>query len=210
MNALAELVSSRVRAEVFRLLFGLDCGELHMREIERRSGLAYGTVRQELASLARLGLVQARKSGNRTYYRANTAHPLYPDIRNIVLKTSGLKALLRGRLSHPAIQVAFVFGSVASASEKPRSDVDLMVIGTIGLRQLSKLLSGASAELRREVNPHVLTVEEFLSRKRDRDHFLTAILAEPKLFVIGSENELETMGERRLAASALQQPARGR
>jgi DNA-binding transcriptional ArsR family regulator len=210
MNALAELVSSRVRAEVFRLLFGLDRGELHMREVERQSGLAYGTVRQELASLARLGLVEARKSGNRTYYHANTAHPLYTDIRSIVLKTSGLTDLLRRRLSHPGIQIAFVFGSMASAREKPRSDLDLMVIGTIGLRQLGKLLSGAAKELGREVNPHVLTVEEFLSRKRARDHFLTTVLSEPKLFVIGSESELETMGERRLAASALQQPARGR
>src|SRR5215467_3522381 len=125
MNTLAELLSSKVRAEVFRLLFGPDDGELHMREIGRRSGLAYATVRQELARLARQGLVEARKSGNRTYYRANTAHPLSPDIRSLVLKTSGLADLLRERLSHPGIKLAFVFGSLARATQKPHSDVDL-------------------------------------------------------------------------------------
>jgi uncharacterized protein len=201
MSTLAELVSSRVRAEVFRLLFGLDAGELHVREIARRSGFAYATVRQELASLARLGLVEARKSGNRTYYHANRAHPLYPDIRSIVLKTAGLGDLLRQRLGDSGILIAFVFGSVATAAEKPHSDVDLMVIGGISLRQLGKLLSGIGIDLGREVNPHVLTVEEFSSRKRARDHFLTTVLGEPKLFVIGSENELEAVGDQRVVAA---------
>ena len=210
MNPLAELFSSKVRAEVFRLLFGMNAAELHMREIERRSGLAYATIRQELASLSRLALVESRKSGNRIYYRANISHPLYPEIRALVLKTSGLPAMLRERLKHPGIKMAFVFGSVAKGTERPDSDVDLMVIGTIGLRQISKLLSGLGLKLGREVNPHILTVDEFAKRKTSRDHFLMTVLSEPKMFVIGSENELETMGERRLVASSQHQPARDR
>lgn len=66
MNALVELLSSRVKAEVFRLLFGLTNRELHVRELERQSGLAVSTVRQELKRLTRLGLVEARRDGNRT------------------------------------------------------------------------------------------------------------------------------------------------
>jgi DNA-binding transcriptional ArsR family regulator len=87
MNALAELLSSRVKAEVFRLLFGLTACELHVRELQRRSGLSVSTVRQELRRLTGLGLVEVRKDGNRTYYRANAEHPLYADIRSLVLKT---------------------------------------------------------------------------------------------------------------------------
>jgi len=210
MSLLAELLSSRARAEVFRLLFGPGESELHGRDIQRRSGLADATVRQELEKLARLGLVQLRRSGNRSYYRANRAHPLYTDIRSIVLKTSGLAGLLRERLRHPGIQVAFVFGSVASGVEKPNSDVDLMVIGSTSLRQVGKLLSGLGAELGREVNPYVLTTEEFLNRKKKRDHFLTTVLGERKLFVIGSEHDLEAMGAQRMAAAAQPQPTRGR
>ena len=56
-GVLSQILSSRVRAEVFRLLFGLGEAELHGREIQRRSGLAVGTVRQELKKLERLGLV---------------------------------------------------------------------------------------------------------------------------------------------------------
>ena len=194
MNTLVELLSSRVKAEVFRLLFGMKGGELHVRELERQSGLADATVRQELKRLARLGLVEARRDGNRTYYRANNLHPLYADIRNIVLKTSGLVDLLRGALAHPGIRVAFVFGSLANGNDNAHSDVDLMVIGTISWRQLGKQLSGAATKVGREINPHVLTSEEFAQRKNARDHFLTTVLKAPRLFVIGSENELETTG----------------
>lgn len=196
MNQLAELLSSRGRAEIFRLLFGPTRGELHVRELERRTGLSDATVRQELKKLSRLGVVEARRDGNRRYYRANDAHPLYPDIRNLVLKTSGLTDVLREALDGAGdIELAFVFGSVASNTVKAHSDIDLMVIGTIGLRQLSKRLSGLEAKLGREVNPHVLTPEEFARRARERDHFITAVLKGPRLFVVGGEDELRRLGQ---------------
>jgi DNA-binding transcriptional ArsR family regulator len=194
MNSLADLLSSRVKAEIFRLLFGGAESELHVREIERRSGLADATVRQELKRLTRLGLVEPRRDGNRTYYHANTDHPLYPDIRNMVLKTSGLADFLREALTHSGVRLAFVFGSLASSNGKAGSDLDLMVIGSISLRQLGKLLSGAATKLGRELNPHVLSPEEFAKRRKTREHFITTVLSEPRLFVIGSEDELKAMG----------------
>jgi DNA-binding transcriptional ArsR family regulator len=194
MNTLSDLLSSRVKAEIFRLLFGGADGELHVREIERRSGLADATVRQELKRLTRLGVVEPRRDGNRTYYHANTEHPLYPDIRNMVLKTSGLVDVLQEPLTHSGIRLAFVFGSLARSNSKAGSDVDLMVIGTISLRQLGKLLSGVATKLGREINPHVLTPEEFAKRGKTRDHFVATVLSEPRLFVIGSEDELKAMG----------------
>lgn len=194
MNALAELLSSRVKAEIFRLLFGVTANELHVRAIERQSGLADATVRQELKRLLRLGIVESRIDGNRTYYRADTRHPLYPDIRNMVLKTEGLGEVLHQALVSPDIKLAFVFGSVAAGTESAQSDIDLIVIGTISLRQLVKLLSGVAMRVGREINPHVFTAEEFARRKKARDHFISTVLAAPKLFVIGDEDELEAMG----------------
>jgi uncharacterized protein len=208
MNTLAELLSSRVKAEIFRLLFGATPRELHVREIERQSGLADATVRQELKRLLRVGVIESRLDGNRTYYRANTSHPLYPDIRNLVLKTIGLKDALREALASPDVKLAFVFGSVAAGSESAESDIDLIVIGSISLRQLSKLLSSVAMRVGREINPHVFTVEEFKRRLKARDHFITTVLAAPKLIVIGNEDELTTMGRERLVARASDQPAR--
>ena len=193
MNRLAEILSSRARAEIFRLLFSGTGGELHVREIERRSGLNDSTLRQELRKLVRLDLVQSRRDSNRVYYRAKTESPLYPEIRNLVLKTSGLSDVLKSALTDKRIRVAFVFGSIARGEEKAGSDVDLMVIGEIGLRQLTGLLSGVSVRIGREINPHVFSMKEFSRRKATKDHFLTQVLESPKIFIIGNENELKAM-----------------
>ena len=188
-------MSSRVRAEIFRLLFGLDEKELHLREMERQAGLSLGTIRQDLQKLVRLDLVTTRRDGNRLYYRANTEHPLYPTIRQMVLKTAGLVEILKSAIDREGVEVAFVFGSLASSREKAASDVDLMVIGTVGLRALSGWLSGISEQIGREINPHTMTVEEFGRRKQKGDHFLSNVLESPKLFIIGNENDLATMGQ---------------
>ena len=194
MSRLAELLSSRARAEIFRLLFGGTGEELHVREIERRSGLNDSTLRQELRKLVRLDLVQSRRDSNRVYYRAKTLNPLYPEIRNLVLKTSGLSDVLKSALTDKRIHVAFVFGSIASEQEKAASDVDLMVIGQLGLRDLSRLLSGIEEKIGREVNPHVLREGEFRKRIQAKDHFVSSVMETPKIFIIGSQRELEAMG----------------
>jgi len=194
MNRLAELLSSRARAEIFRLLFNGMGEEIHVREIERRSGLNDSTLRQELRKLVRLELVQSRRDSNRVYYRAKTENPLYPEIRNLVLKTSGLFDVLKSTLTDKRILVAFVFGSVARGEEKAGSDVDLMVIGQLGLRDLSRLLSGIEEKIGREVNPHVLREEEFGKRIRAKEHFVSSVMESPKIFIIGSQRELEAMG----------------
>jgi uncharacterized protein len=194
MNRLAELLSSRARAEIFRLLFSGTGEELHVREMERRLGLNDSTLRQELRKLVRLDLVQSRRDSNRVYYRAKTENPLCPEIRNLVLKTSGLADVLKSVLADKRILVAFVFGSVARGEEKAGSDVDLMVIGQLGLRDLSRLLSGIEEKIGREVNPHVFHEAEFRKRVRAKEHFVSRVMESSKIFIMGSQHELEAMG----------------
>jgi DNA-binding transcriptional ArsR family regulator len=194
MNRLAELLSSRARAEIFRLLLSGTGEELHVREIERRSGLNDSTLRQELRKLVRLDLVQSRRDSNRVYYRAKTESPLYPEIRNLVLKTSGLSDVLKSALSDKRIRVAFVFGSIARGEEKAGSDVDLMMIGQLGLRDVSRLLSGIEEKIGREVNPHVFHKVEFQKRVRTKEHFISSVMESSKIFIIGSQHELDAMG----------------
>jgi DNA-binding transcriptional ArsR family regulator len=191
---LEELISSRVRAEIFRLLFGLKGGEMHVREIERQSGLRLSTVRQDLAKLSKLDLVKARKDSNRLYYRANNEHPLYIEIHRLVLKTSGLVDTLKKALNHKEVKVAFVFGSIATNTDQAGSDVDLMIIGNVGLRKTVGWLSGASEQVGREINPHTMTIDEFKKRRNEGEHFLTRVLESPRLFVIGTEDELAGLG----------------
>jgi predicted nucleotidyltransferase len=193
MNTLAKIVCSRVRSEIFRILFSLRADELHLREIQRQTGFAIGTVRQDMGKLVKIGLVTRRQDGNRVYYAANTSHPLYAEIRQLVLKTVGLADVLKAALSSKVIRCAFVFGSVASGAEASSSDVDLMVIGDISLRKMSALLSGIGNRLGREINPHVMNATEFKERLRKQNHFLTSVLASSRIFVVGSEHDLKAM-----------------
>jgi predicted nucleotidyltransferase len=195
MTDLAVIVASRVKAEIFRLLFGLRRPELHLREIVRQSGLSLGTVQQELKGLTSVGLLKSRRDGNRVYFSANPDHPAHRELSALVLKTDGLAGVLGKALTDPEVQLAFVFGSIARGETHAESDVDLMVIGSIGLRGLTKLLSGVAEVVGREINPHILTPEEFCERKRSKDHFVTSVLAAPKLFVKGTEHELAAMGQ---------------
>jgi predicted nucleotidyltransferase len=194
MNTLSEILSSRARAEIFRLLFSGMAAELHIREIQRRSGLTDATIRQELRKLARLDLVLGRRDSNRVYYRANKESPLFQEIHGLVIKTAGLVDVLREALSDERIRIAFVFGSLARGEEKSHSDVDLMVIGATRLRPLSAMLSGLSGRIGREINPHVLTEAEFKKRRQEGEHFLKAVMEGPKLFVIGNQDAFDAMG----------------
>ena len=191
---LADIMGSRIRAELFRLLFTRPETELHGRELQRRSGFNDRALRQELAKLTRLELVMPRRAGNRLYYRANTRHPLYPDLRNLALKTAGWADALKACLASENIQIAFVFGSLARHEEQAQSDVDLMVIGDAGLRALTGMLKGAAETLGREINPHILTREDYRKRLAANDHFLRSILTEPKIFIKGDEDELIRLG----------------
>jgi predicted nucleotidyltransferase len=195
MNTLPEILSSKVRAEIFRLLFGLNQKELHVRELERQTERAIPTIRQELKKLARLDLVRARRDGNRLYYQANVQHPLYTEIRSMVLKTSGLIEVLRDVLDNDHIRTAFVFGSIARGEAGAESDVDIMVIGDVGLRKITGMLSGIAESIGREVNPHVMTMKEFKKRKEAGEHFLKRVMKSPKLFIHGNEDDLKAMGE---------------
>ncbi len=191
MNILEELLSSRVRAEIFRLLFDGNQREMHVRAIERNATVSFAAIRQELQKLAQFELVRPRRDGNRLYYSAHPDHPLYPEITGLVAKTLGYLTLLQKALDDPAIELAFVFGCMAEGREKPASDVDLAVIGATGMRGLTALLSGIEKRIGREINPHTFTAREFSQRAEGGDHFVTQLLAGAKIFVKGGENDLK-------------------
>ena len=89
MNA-PNVIFSKVRAEVMRLLFADPSKELHLRELARLSRLALGTLQTEVKNLTTAELLLVRRDGNRLYYRANTDHPVFPELQSLSLKTSGL------------------------------------------------------------------------------------------------------------------------
>ena len=189
MNLLSQILSSQVRAEIFRLLFSDEKFSIHLRDLQRQSGLSIGTIQKEIAHLKDLDLVIAERDGNRLYYTANSDHPIYKEICGLVEKTSGIAARLKEALSSiKGIEYAFIFGSYAKGEEKSHSDLDLIVIGSVGLRTLSSVFKTLTEKTQREINPHVYSMKAWKEKLKKKDHFIKSVMADKKIFLIGDEN----------------------
>jgi predicted nucleotidyltransferase len=202
MNKLALLFHSEVRAELLRLMFGVRQKEMYRAEIISHTPFAQGSVEEELQKLVDLELLTTVKDGNRRYYSANRQHPIYPELHGIVVKTSGLRDLLAEALAKKKISFAFVFGSIAAEGERAESDLDLMIIGAVTHREVASALRRATERIGREINPHFFDPAEFSRRVAAENHFLSDVMAKPKLFIIGDEDEFTELAGRRLAAKS--------
>ena len=186
-----DVLFPNARAELIRLLFTDSANELHLRDLARQSGLAIGTLQKEVAKLSSAELLVGRRDGNRLYYRANAAHPVFPELHQLALKTTGLREQFVAALDGlSGIEVACIFGSIAAGAARPGSDVDLLVIGSVGLRSLAPRLRPIISALGREVNPHVLSRETFRAKARAGDAFIRRVVDEPKIWIVGGADEL--------------------
>src|ERR1700676_1574248 len=111
----------------------------YVSELARRMGVPSSSLQRELHALAKAGILKTSRQGRMVYYQANAESPLYPDLRGLLLKTAGLVDVLADVVKplSAKLAIAFVYGSVASGSERNESDIDLMVIGSISPSELA-------------------------------------------------------------------------
>jgi predicted nucleotidyltransferase len=192
-KSLADALFTKTQQRVLRVLFGQPERSFYASELIRDAGTGSGAAQRELARLEESGLIIARRIGNQRHYQANAASPLYSELRNIVLKTVGLAEPLRDALKPVAsdIRAAFVYGSVAKAADKAGSDIDLMVVSDkLSYGDVFGAVDKLSRTLGRNVNPTVYSAAEFSKRAKNENAFITRVLEGPKLWVIGTENDL--------------------
>jgi predicted nucleotidyltransferase len=193
-QSLASVLFPEYRRRVLGLLLLRPEAALHGREISRRTGLPAGTITRELTKLAEVGLLKREKRGNQQVYSADTDSPVFAELASILRKTSGLADVLLQALEPvvPALRFAFVFGSMAEGRAGAGSDIDLMLIGDVGFREVVELLHPAQGALGREINAQIYSDLEFADKART-EAFLRDVLAKPKLFLIGSDDDLEEL-----------------
>jgi DNA-binding transcriptional ArsR family regulator len=164
----------------------------YVSELARRMGVPSSSLQRELRDLAEAGILKTHRQGRMSYYQANVDSPLFPDLRGLLLKTAGLIDVLADALKPVASKVvaAFVYGSMASGDEQSDSDVDVMIVGTVPAPDLALSLRRARDLLGRQINPTTYTPAEFYEKRAAKDDFLTGVLGKPKLFVLGSDDEL--------------------
>lgn len=191
--SLADALFSTTQQRVLGLLFGQPSRSFYASELIGLVAAGSGAVQRELARLEQSGLVTVRRVGSQKHYQANPDSPLFDELTSIAQKTIALAEPLRAALRslESKIDAAFVYGSVAKRADTASSDIDLLVVSDrLTYQEIFGALESLGARLGRKINPTVYTREELVKRKKQGQAFATRVLRQPKIWVIGSENDL--------------------
>jgi predicted nucleotidyltransferase len=197
-GSLELLFSSSARVKILTLFVLNKQRRFYQREIASLTGLPIMAVQRELLKMEKLGFVTKAREGNRLYYQVNEDFFLFPEIKKMILKTVGLSTLIEKNLKGKEnIDVAFIFGSYAQDKETTSSDIDLFVMGKIKSRELHKIVKELQTTTGREINYILISKEEFQRKIKEKDHFITELLKSPKIFIKGSDIDLQEIAQGR-------------
>lgn len=189
---LEDIIISRVRVKILTLFLSHPGKIFHVRDIVRKVNEEINAVRRELAHMEKAGMVAKEQRANRLFYSMRREYPLYYELLELIGKTSGIgwdiikqKAKL-GKLKFAMLSGRYLRGN----PRKSGSDIDLLVVGTLVLPELSQLVKAEEVRRGREINYTVMTEEEFAFRKRRRDPFILSILEGSRVMILGDEEEL--------------------
>ncbi len=192
---LKNLFSSETRIALLNRFLMHPGDEFYLRQLSGHFGLSPRLVSLELQNLQSIGLLKKRVSGNQHYYTINQQHLLFNELQRIFIKTVGLKDVIKTYLTpfEKDIHTAFIYGSLAKGNATVESDVDLMIVGDLSTRKFSGSMLKAGQELGRQINFSVFSLDEYKERLRNKDHFVTSVMNDAKIFIIDNTNELKRL-----------------
>jgi predicted nucleotidyltransferase len=193
---LEEALFSKTLREILALLFTHPDQNFYTNEIIRLVSSGSGAAQRELKKLAEVELIVIHKSGNQKRYQANQNSPIFSELRGIMIKTFGLADLIRNVLT-PIVQqihISFIYGSIAKQEAHAKSDIDLMILSDkLSYADVFPLLENVSIKLQRAINPTIYTPGELAQKLKNGNDFLSRVLKQPKIFLIGNEDELRSL-----------------
>ncbi len=192
---IADSLFTTVQQRVLAILFGQPQRRFQSAELIRLARSGTGAAHRELKRLSASGLISVSPIGSQKFYQANHDSPVFPELHRLVVKTVGLQVPLAEALEpfSDRIVAAFVFGSFAKGKETTRSDVDLMILANeVEYADLYQALEGTEKILHRTINPHLMAPSAWRRKMRTpkRNPFVVKVASQPKMFVLGTENEL--------------------
>lgn len=196
-SSLINILFSKTRQRVLGLIYSQADRSFHTNEMIRLTQSGSGAVQRELEKLSTAGLITIKIIGNQKHYEANVKSPLFLELRSIVLKTFGLADILRQALAPIAkkIHIAFIYGSIAKQEDTAQSDIDLMLISDdLSYTALFNILEKTQTQLNRPIHPTLYSSSEWKKKTEAGNHFLNQIMNQPKIFLIGTEDELNQSG----------------
>lgn len=195
---LSFIISSSARIKILKILLMNPENRYYTRQISKIASVPIQAVQRETAKLHQAGVLYREKDGNRVYFRANKNFFLFQELKNIIIKTVGIGDKIKKiMIDKKDISLCFIYGSYAKNEENTKSDIDLAVIGNISSKALIETISKLQDDLGREINPYVITLDEFLEKLKRNEHFVISLVKTPKIFVKGTEDDFRRLTESR-------------
>jgi predicted nucleotidyltransferase len=192
-TGLGDALFAKVQQRVLGVLFGNPRRSFYANEVIGLARSGTGAVQRELARLEASGLVTVTRVGKQKHYQANASSPVFEELRALVLKTFALADVVRAALApiSTGIRAAFIYGSIAKGDDTAASDIDLMIVSDrVTYADVFGALEEASAQLGRKIAPTIYSSKELAKRIKQDNAFVTRVLAQPKLWLIGGESDL--------------------
>ncbi len=180
--------SSAVRREILVAFFAKPGIVAHPRELARQLRRSPQVVGRELRRLEAAGILTSETIGRARRYRVDDASPIAAEVHSLVAKTIGIEARLRAALTTvPGLEEAYLYGSYARGTERPTSDLDVLVIGSVDRARLSERLVELEQDLGREINVTAYERAELETLERAGDPFLADVFASPRIRLVPPE-----------------------
>lgn len=157
---LTELFTSRTRINLLLKLFLNPEVSSYLRELAREFNLTPNALKEELDNLSATGYLEKEQRGNSIYYKANTKHPIFPEIHSIVKKHFGIDKIL-DRILNDLGKVDAVYALDDYANGRDSGLIDLLIVGTVNMDKIQGMKRSAEMEIKRKIRLMVMTAQEF-------------------------------------------------
>lgn len=131
----------------------------YLRDLAAEFGESTNAIRLELNHLESAGLLQSKIQGNKKLFSANTRHPLYSDIRSLLLKHTGIDQVVDKVVTGlGGLQQAYLTGSFARGRDS--LIIELLLVGnTIDEAYLEQVIDKVKPLIKREIRYRILKVD---------------------------------------------------
>jgi len=192
-----KLFGSRLRTKLLDWLLSHSEESFFVRQMEHLIQEDSTNISRELRRLEQMGIVQSEKRANLKYYKINPKCPYYKELKGLFLKTVGTPAVIKEVLKDiEGIDTAFIYGSFAKGQEDSGFEIDLFLVGDIDEDELVESLSDLQSRLGRNINYSMYRLEEFRKKRKEENAFITNVLKESKVVLLGNPDELSGKLER--------------
>ncbi len=191
---------SPIKQSILEATYGQPERWWYLSELASFAGKGPSSLQRELQAMSASGILESKRDGGRLFFRAAVDSPLFEPLRLLIERSVGLIDQLTKAFEDfkHRLNFAFVYGSVARRDDRPTSDVDIIIIGEIGLSDLVPVIRPLENRFQRDINVKCYQPSEFKFKLAEDNHFVVSMLEGPKIFLVGDETELARFCGKRL------------